>query len=158
MSDETAIVMARLAIRDKERAWELYEQITALMPPLEHITSASSDELDEFLDRLGGTQEVPHAYLVHQTLRDRRASGSEPERPHPLGVDVETAMLISRLNHQRMSCEHSFDAYSGIILGAVQQEGVAAGEEVLEILPPSSLRGQVRRLVDRMMAMSAPRR
>jgi len=151
-----AIDIAREAAAHKERAWSLYDEITALMPSMERVQSTSSDDLDRFLGWLStGRNEIPHAYPIYEVLRQRRETGCEPERTHPLELDAEAILRIADLGYAWQTAEREFSSLGYIIMTAVQAEGVEAGEEVMAILPPSSIRYEVGVLVEHMAAMAA---
>lgn len=99
--------------------------------------AASSDEIDSFLTYLA-LHQILHVAAIHDVLRDWRTTGYEPDRPHHLGVDVDTIIDIGDLNHEQITAERMFQSYASAILGAVQADGIEADEEVLEILPPST--------------------
>jgi len=154
-SQRTAVDIAREAVPYRELAWERYEQIRERLPTRDQAMSASSEDLDELLLRIS-SYDLPHAGMIYEVLADRRAGGYEPERPQPIKMDVETILEIGDLNQERFTAERTFDSYCGDILNAIGSEGVEAGEQVISILPASAVRAEVRRLVDRMLAMQAP--
>jgi hypothetical protein len=153
--NRTALEIAQEAVQYRERAWELYGQILDRLLTREQAMSASSEDLDELLLRIS-RYDLPHAGMIYEVLADRRASGYEPDRPQPFSMDIETVLEIGALNQERITAERTFDSYCGDILNAVGSEGIEAGEQVLEVLPASAVRAEVRRLIDRLMAMQAP--
>jgi len=151
-----AIDIAREAVAHKERAWFLYDEITALMPSRGTLNSTSSDDLERFLDLLSMQRnDIPHVYRIYEILRERRETGFEPDGANPLELGGDTLMRIGDLAQEWHTAEREFSSLSYDILKAVQAEGLEAAEEVMAILPPSGMRYEVGAMMERMSSAAA---